>query len=137
MKNILFEDTGIYFFENITENAITNNYNISALKIPVTEFFASKNHILIYNNFFYILERKENIYRIKKIIKTHLILFLLKIKRLSKNSRITIYNIIITLYKQKVKRLYKILEEFILWLHIETVDNIKIENHYLIIKRNN
>ncbi|KAK1347393.1 hypothetical protein CWI38_0926p0010 [Hamiltosporidium tvaerminnensis] len=123
-----------------------NSYNLSGEDIKAFDIFLEGNEITVIddfisiynNNIISIYKWDSNIKLSKiKVFKTHLLLFYIKSNLLSKNSRIIFYTIILTLIKQKIKRIDSFLEGILLYLDIDNITDMEIIDEKIIIKYKN
>lgn len=106
-------------------------YNIS---LAGEEIQVINGHLLIYG------EGAISIYRVNehlqlkkvKVMRTHLLLFLIKSKAIGHECRLIFYNILLTLTEQKVKKIETMLEEILLYLDIDILVNMEYINEHLV-----
>ncbi|KAM0688695.1 hypothetical protein COBT_000049 [Conglomerata obtusa] len=112
------------------------NEKTRSMSISITgdEIYALGSHLLVYKDGVISIYNYDNNLKMRKIreLKTHLLIFYIKTETICNESKNVMYNIILNLVEQRIKRMDQLLEDIVFYLNINKLSKMQIKNGYLI-----
>ncbi|KAM0676246.1 hypothetical protein GVAV_000209 [Gurleya vavrai] len=123
-----------FFFQNVSHDIYGEKHRAFSIKIQGEELYALNNLLLVYNEGLIMVFSYDEEFQMRKIreIRTHLLIFIIQTMKLSYETRCVFYNLILTLVDQKIKKIDKLIEDFLYYIDIDNLKAIIMINNMIV-----